>query len=411
MADYFVAYAKKIAAPVRCGVEVTDGRRASRASAGSAWRRRRARSRPTAVVAATGAVPAPDHAGDGAGRDGHRCRCTRPPTAIPAQLPPGAVLVVGCGLVRRADRRRTAGRRGARSTCRSGRTTGRRAPIAGATSAGGWACWANGMRRRATPGTEHVTIAVSGANGGHTVDFRAARAEGHDAAWAARAAIRERRDALCAATSRHNLDAGRCQLAVGAGRGRRLCRPQRSGPAAGAARRARSLPDADCVTEPDPVRSTSREAGITTIIWATGFAPDYGWLKVDTFDETGRPRHQRGVSAEPGHLFPGPALAVAARLESSSGASGTMPSTSRTRSPSSAATWPITGRRAASDRANAEDTTWPTTATASSTPRTPIPSRSWTTTWPRPWYARRHDRLAARAVPAGPGHRQEHRQP
>ena len=47
------------------------------------------------------------------------------------------------------------------------------------------------------------------------------------------------------------------------------------------------------------------KAGITTIIWATGFAFDYGWLKVDTFDAQGRPRHQRGVSAEPGVYFLG----------------------------------------------------------------------------------------------------------
>ena len=38
---------------------------------------------------------------------------------------------------------------------------------------------------------------------------------------------------------------------------------------------------------------------------ATGFAVDYSWLKVDAFDEKGRPRHQRGVSTEPGIYFLG----------------------------------------------------------------------------------------------------------
>ena len=47
------------------------------------------------------------------------------------------------------------------------------------------------------------------------------------------------------------------------------------------------------------------EAGIASIIWATGFAVDDGWLKVDAFDENGRPKHQRGVSAEPGICFLG----------------------------------------------------------------------------------------------------------
>jgi putative flavoprotein involved in K+ transport len=47
------------------------------------------------------------------------------------------------------------------------------------------------------------------------------------------------------------------------------------------------------------------EAGITSVIWATGFSFDYSWLKVDAFDEQGRPKHQRGVSSEPGIFFLG----------------------------------------------------------------------------------------------------------
>ena len=47
------------------------------------------------------------------------------------------------------------------------------------------------------------------------------------------------------------------------------------------------------------------EAVITSIVWATGFALDYSWLKVDAFDEQGKPKHQRGISAEPGVYFLG----------------------------------------------------------------------------------------------------------
>jgi putative flavoprotein involved in K+ transport len=46
-------------------------------------------------------------------------------------------------------------------------------------------------------------------------------------------------------------------------------------------------------------------AGVTTIIWATGYVTEFGWLKVDAFDGNGRPRHQRGVSTEPGVYFLG----------------------------------------------------------------------------------------------------------
>jgi putative flavoprotein involved in K+ transport len=47
------------------------------------------------------------------------------------------------------------------------------------------------------------------------------------------------------------------------------------------------------------------KSGITSIIWATGFSVDYGWLKVDALDEKGKPRHRRGVSTEPGVYFLG----------------------------------------------------------------------------------------------------------
>ena len=63
-------------------------------------------------------------------------------------------------------------------------------------------------------------------------------------------------------------------------------------------------PDPDCVT--NPVLSLDlTQQNITSIIWATGYAPDFGWLKVDALDENGRPRHQRGVSTEPGIYFVG----------------------------------------------------------------------------------------------------------
>jgi putative flavoprotein involved in K+ transport len=63
-------------------------------------------------------------------------------------------------------------------------------------------------------------------------------------------------------------------------------------------------PEVDCVT--NPLRELDlRDAGIRTIIWATGFTSDYSWLKVNAFDEAGRPKHQRGVSTEKGIYFLG----------------------------------------------------------------------------------------------------------
>jgi putative flavoprotein involved in K+ transport len=46
-------------------------------------------------------------------------------------------------------------------------------------------------------------------------------------------------------------------------------------------------------------------AGVSCILWATGFAVDYNWLQVDAFDTNGKPNHRRGVSSEPGVYFLG----------------------------------------------------------------------------------------------------------
>ena len=56
----------------------------------------------------------------------------------------------------------------------------------------------------------------------------------------------------------------------------------------------------------DPVLELDlHEHGVTSIVWATGYRVDYGWLKVDAFDEAGRPVHHRGISCVPGIYFLG----------------------------------------------------------------------------------------------------------
>jgi len=62
--------------------------------------------------------------------------------------------------------------------------------------------------------------------------------------------------------------------------------------------------DPECMTNP-VLRLNLADAGVRTIIWATGYSSDYSWLKVDAFDDQGRPKHQRGVSSEPGIYFLG----------------------------------------------------------------------------------------------------------
>lgn len=45
--------------------------------------------------------------------------------------------------------------------------------------------------------------------------------------------------------------------------------------------------------------------GIGTILWTTGYAPDYRWLDLPILDAAGLPRHHRGVSDVPGLTFIG----------------------------------------------------------------------------------------------------------
>jgi putative flavoprotein involved in K+ transport len=48
-------------------------------------------------------------------------------------------------------------------------------------------------------------------------------------------------------------------------------------------------------TEPSPLQVDLRRRNIGTVIWATGFRPDYSWLEIPVLDRNGRIRHDGGV--------------------------------------------------------------------------------------------------------------------
>ncbi|WP_157268148.1 NAD(P)-binding domain-containing protein [Azohydromonas aeria] len=68
------------------------------------------------------------------------------------------------------------------------------------------------------------------------------------------------------------------------------------------------LPDAACVSAPLETLDLARE-GIATVIWANGARPDFAWVDLPVFGDTPGPKrmpqHQRGVTAEPGLYFLG----------------------------------------------------------------------------------------------------------
>ncbi|MEU0510036.1 MULTISPECIES: flavin-containing monooxygenase [Amycolatopsis] len=298
IADYFEAYAEKIAAPVRTGVEVTSVRR-HRGRPGFRVRTSDGELDARFVVAATGPfqrpVIPPIVPGDAGPLQLHSSSYKNP-----AQLPEGGVLVVGAGSsgVQIAEELRRAGRAVHLSVGPHDRPPRR--------YRGRDFCWWLGVLGKwdaETPprGAEHVTIAVSGARGGHTVDFRALAALG--------ITLTGRTESYRDGTLHFAPDLG-ANIAAGDANYLSLLDEAdayiaRNGLELPAEPEARELgPDPACVT--DPVRELDlAAAGITSIVWATGFAVDYSWLQVDAFDEHGKPRHRRGVSTEPGVYFLG----------------------------------------------------------------------------------------------------------
>jgi putative flavoprotein involved in K+ transport len=151
------------------------------------------------------------------------------------------------------------------------------------------------------PGMEHVTIAVSGANGGDVVDFRRFAARGMTLLGrAGRFADGVLHVAPDLAQNIANGDANYLTILreadAYAARNNLDFPPDPDAHLIG--------PDPECVRNPILELSLA-DAGVSAIIWATGFELDYGWLKVDAFDEKGRPAHLRGVTAVPGLYFLG----------------------------------------------------------------------------------------------------------
>jgi len=298
VADYFVAYGEMIAAPVRCGVEVRKVRR-NEGRPGFLVETSDGTFEASNVVAATGAFQCPiipKVVPEDAGivqihSTGYR---------NPGQLPDGAVLIVGAGSsgVQIADELSRAGRRVYLSV-----GPHQRPPRA---YRGRDYCWWLGVLGKwdaetPGPGTEHVTIAVSGAHGGYTIDFRRLAARGMTLVGMTQSY--ENGMLTFAPDLADNIAYGDANyMAVLDEADAYVLRNGLDLPEEPDARRIG--PDLECMT--NPIRELNlKGAGVTSIIWATGFTSDYSWLKVDAFDEKGKPKHQRGVSSEPGIYFLG----------------------------------------------------------------------------------------------------------
>lgn len=297
VADYFVTYAEQIAAPIRCGVTVTKASRLA-GQAGFAVETSAGAFEAEYIIAATGAFQrpiVPDTVPQNSGIMQMHSSAYR----NPAQLPQGAVLVVGAG---------SSGAQISAELLDSGRKVylsvgphGRPPRCYRGRDFVWWLGVLNKWDTEYTPGSAHVTIAVSGAHGGQTVDFRKLAAKGM--------VLLGKTSGFDHGTMRFAPD-----LAANIAKGDADYLSVLGEADAFVARTGLNLPpepeahiigpDPDCLT--NPILSLDlKAAGITTIIWATGFERDYTWLNVNAFDSAGRPKHQRGVSTEPGVYFLG----------------------------------------------------------------------------------------------------------
>lgn len=169
MAEYFEDYVRAFNLPVRTGVEVKSAVRNS-GRPGFTIETTEGVIEAQRIVAATGPfqkpVIPPIAPKESSLHQIHSARYYNP-----QQLPEGAVLVVGAGSsgVQIADELQRAGRRVYLSVGAHDRP-----PRAYRNRDFCWWLGVLGMwdAPASAPGKEHVTIAVSGAHGGHTVDFR-----------------------------------------------------------------------------------------------------------------------------------------------------------------------------------------------------------------------------------------------
>ncbi|GGA66945.1 FAD-dependent oxidoreductase [Pseudoclavibacter endophyticus] len=298
VADYLAAYADRIGAPIRTGVEVNSVRKREGANGfhvetnAGAYDARY-------VVAATGPFQLPSIPPiipEAAGVTQLHSSAYR----NPSQLPEGNVLVVGAGSsgVQIADELQRSGRQVYLAVGPHDRPP--------RSYRGRDFCWWLGVlglwELNAPPaGAEHVTIAVSGAHGGRTVDFRELAAGG--ITLVGRANAYENGKVRFGADLAKNVEEGDANLFALLDAADAYV--ERNGidlPEEPEARRL--LPAPASMTNPLAELDLA-EAGVSSIVWATGFRADYGWLQVDALDEHGRPRHQRGVSTEPGVYFLG----------------------------------------------------------------------------------------------------------
>jgi putative flavoprotein involved in K+ transport len=296
--DLITAYARFVAPPIRCGVAVTALRRRDDGS-GFLAETSIGPIEASNVVVATGPYQrpfVPALLSDNIGIfQVHASRYREP-----GQLPPGAVLVVGSG---------ASGAQITEELFRAGRrvylAVGRHNRLPRRYRGRDLIWWLSALGIDQTPvekrGPLRLLPVITGAHGGHTIDFRRFAAQGVILLGRAEAAREHSMDfASNLADSLADGDAGYTAFLnlVDAHVERHDLRmPEDQG--------ARVM-ERDPPWLVEPLRHLDfHAAGIGAVIWATGYAFDFGWIHVPVLDARGEPIHRRGITDVPGMYFLG----------------------------------------------------------------------------------------------------------
>jgi putative flavoprotein involved in K+ transport len=293
---YLDAYAALVQPPIRCGVAVRtlrqgrDGGFVVETTAGPITARN--------VVVATGPYQCPVVPNSVAECGLFQVHASA--YKVPSQLPPGAVLIVGSG---------ASGAQIAEELLRTGKhvylSVGlhRRMPRRYRGRDLIW--WLGEMGLDRTPvearGSDPTLPLITGAYGGHTIDFHEFAAQGITLLGRLQA-VREgalQFSADLAESLRHGDAAYDAFLSKVDAYIAQQGLPLPPDPEA----RVR-FADPPNVDRP-LLRLDVKGAGLGAVIWATGYAFDFNWIDLPVLGTRGEPRHEHGVAAVPGLYFVG----------------------------------------------------------------------------------------------------------
>ncbi len=300
---YLEQYAASFHAPLQCGVRVTAVRQQP-GGGGYLVDAEEITVKARNIVLATGAYPKPKLPTASAALSVDICQLHTSEYRNPQMLPSGAVLVVGTGQsgCQIAEELHESGRQVYLSTSSCGRAPRR---YRGKDST--WWLSRLGFFDRTLDQLPSPTAKfacnphVSGNHGGHDINLRQFARQGMILLGHVQAA--QGKQMILAPDLEENLtkaDAFAAQITQGIDE-----YIKRTGMDVAANNTIREVPPTGALTAKPILTLDLQSAGINTIIWATGYKLDFGWMHLPVFDQTGYPVHQRGVTAYPGLYFLG----------------------------------------------------------------------------------------------------------